>query len=138
MRNGWKVAMLAVSLIAASALPAFAATVAVNLSGKVSGLRDGSFSVAAPAFSKTSNIVGQRQTLSITTSDQTITIPTNTTGILLVLPSGNTNTVSIKGGSTSTGEIDLTGSSFAFLPASSSATLHASASATTTVIVTFF
>ena len=124
-----------------AATPAFAtATATINLSGSVTGLRDGTLKVSAPAFSA-SSAIGQKQIVALTTATASITIPSGTTGVLLVMPASNTNTVDLTGGSLSPADshINLSGTAYwAFLPLASGATLVASASAATNLSVTFF
>ena len=135
--------LLGALVVLLAATPAFAAaTATINLSGSVTGLRDGTLKVSAPAFSA-SSAIGQKQIVALTTATASITIPSGTTGVLLVMPAGNTNTVDIIGaptaGTNSAGHIHLPGSAYwAFPPLASGATLAASASAATNLSVTFF
>lgn len=134
-------ALALVAVLALSSAPAYAAAKAtVNLSGTVTGLRDGTLKISAPAF-KASSAIGQKQTVSLTTSLAAITVPSGTTAVLLVMPAGNTNSVSLAGatGAAQAEQIHLGATAaWAFLPLASGATLVASASATTAVNVTFF
>lgn len=121
--------------------PAYAAAKAtVHMSGKVTGLREGTLTISAPPFVATSALA-QRETVSLTTATESIAIPSGTTAIAIVMPAGNTNTVDVTGGRLSPADshIHLSGTAYwAFLPLASGATLVASASATTAVTVWFF
>jgi hypothetical protein len=76
---------------------------AITVSGSITGLTSGTFSLSVPQIVGT-QATGPREATAIATNTS-VTIPSGAVAVVIVPPAGNTNTITAKGASGDTGII---------------------------------
>lgn len=96
-----------------------AATASVTITGSVAGGPSGSKTMSIPVISSATS-TDALGVVALSSGFNSVTVPSNTTGVVIVPPAGNTQTITLKGVTGDTGiPLHVTNATLLTLPSSS-------------------